>query len=95
MKKQENSSEWKIEFKKSAAKELKKLPHDSKKLVWEKISAKLIVNPYIGEKMAGKFKGLWRLRAGDFRIIYEIQKNKIIILILKISDRKDAYGLPS
>ena len=63
--------------------------------VREKISTKLIVNPYIGEKMAVKFKGLWRLRAGDCRIIYEIQKSLIIILVLKISDRKDVYSLPS
>ncbi|MFC1561872.1 type II toxin-antitoxin system RelE/ParE family toxin [candidate division KSB1 bacterium] len=95
MKKQKSSSNWKIEFKKSAAKELKNLPGKDKKLVWGKIKTKLISDPYIGEKMAGKFKNLWRLRVGVYRIIYEIQKENVVILVLKIADRKDSYGLPS
>ena len=95
MKKQRNSSVWTIEFKRSAAKELQKLPRNAQILILDKIETQLISDPYSGEKLKGKFRGLWRLRAGDYRIIYEIIKDRIVIVVLKISDRKDAYGLPS
>ncbi len=95
MKKQNGSSNWEIEFKKSAAKELRALPEKDKKMVWDKIKTKLVSNPCIGEKMKGKFKGLWRLRVGVYRIIYEIHNERIVVLILRIADRKDSYGLPS
>ncbi len=95
MKRQGNSSEWTIEFKRSAAKELRKLSRKAQVLILDKIETQLLSDPYSGEKLKSKFKGLWRLRAGDYRIIYEIVKNRIVIIVLKISDRKDAYGLPS
>lgn len=41
-----------------------------------------------------KLKGsnnFYRLRAGDYRIIYTIEKDRLLILILKIGDRKDVF----
>ncbi len=47
-------------------------------------------NPYAGEKMKRKFRGLWRLRVGDYRIIYEIYNEIILVMILRIADRKNS-----
>jgi len=38
-----------------------------------------------------KLKGLWKLRSGDYRIIYQIRETAIVVLVLKIGDRKDVY----
>jgi mRNA interferase RelE/StbE len=42
------------------------------------------------KKLAGA-DDLYRIREGDFRIIYTIQDKALLILVLKIGDRKDVY----
>lgn len=95
MKKQRNSSVWTVKFKKSAAKELRKLSQDAKKRITDKIETLLANNPYIGDKLSENFTGLWKYRIGEYRVIYEIHKNILVILVVKIADRKDTYSLPS
>ena len=43
------------------------------------------------KSLQGEFKGLFRLRLRTYRIIYEKQNEKLIILVLRVSHRKDAY----
>jgi mRNA interferase RelE/StbE len=33
----------------------------------------------------------WRLRVGDYRVIYDILDNKLVVLIIRIRYRKDVY----
>ncbi|MDR4478528.1 MAG: type II toxin-antitoxin system RelE/ParE family toxin [Nitrospira sp.] len=42
------------------------------------------------KKLAGK-DDLYRIREGDYRIVYTIQDRELVILILKIGDRKEVY----
>ncbi len=42
------------------------------------------------KKLAGA-DGLYRIREGDYRIIYMIQDKELVVLILKIGDRKEVY----
>jgi len=39
----------------------------------------------------GKLAGLWSLRIGDYRALYQIRHNELIILVLKIGHRKNIY----
>ena len=48
-------------------------------------------NPELGKPLTGKLAGLWSLRAGDYRALYQIRHNEILILVLKIRHRKNAY----
>ena len=43
------------------------------------------------KSLQGEFKGLFRLRLRTYRIIYEKQNDKLIILVLRVSHRKDVY----
>lgn len=43
------------------------------------------------KKLSGKDFGLYRLRTGDFRIIYRVEEEAILVLLVKIGDRKDVY----
>ncbi|MEW6040296.1 MAG: type II toxin-antitoxin system RelE/ParE family toxin [Elusimicrobiota bacterium] len=47
--------------------------------------------PFKGESLLGKYKGLKRYRIGDFRIVYEINLKEKCIVIIKIKHRKDVY----
>lgn len=42
------------------------------------------------KKLAGE-DNLYRIREGDYRIIYTIQDKELIVLVLKIGDRKEVY----
>lgn len=44
-----------------------------------------------GRELTSNLAGLWRYRAADFRIICEIQDDKLVILVLVIGDRKQVY----
>ena len=51
-------------------------------------------NPYFGpniKKLKGEFEGLYRFRIGDYRLFYSIDNDKIIVFILALKQRKDAY----
>ena len=37
------------------------------------------------------FTGIWRLRVGDYRVIYEIKDAKLIILVVEIGHRREVY----
>ena len=52
---------------------------------------KLSHNPYIGKPLQRPFKGLFSYRLGKLRIIYQIVKKQIVIIILSISFRKESY----
>ena len=44
-----------------------------------------------GKALKGSLKGRWRYRVGDWRIIAQIQDEKIVILIVDVAKRNDAY----
>lgn len=45
-----------------------------------------------GKALTGNYKGLWRYRVGDYRIICNIQDEKCIVLALETGHRKEIYG---
>ncbi len=82
--------DYKIEIKKSAQKELKNLPNKELKRVIEKISS-LATNPRPTEckKLSGDEK--YRVRIGNYRILYSIEDNILTIFIIKVGHRKNVY----
>ena len=82
---------YRIEVKRSAAKALQKVPKADQKRIAEKIDslAENLPNPDT-TKMKGN-NPFYKIRVGDYRIIYEIQEKVLIILIVKIGHRKDVY----
>jgi mRNA interferase RelE/StbE len=54
----------------------------------------LKLNPFFGnniKKLKGEFEGVYRYRIGDYRLFYKIENERVLIIVLDISDRKDAY----
>ena len=82
---------YRVEVKRSAAKALKKIPKPDRKRIIEKIDS-LAVNPPNPDttKMKGN-NPFHKVRTGDYRIIYEVQEEVLVILIVKVGHRKDIY----
>jgi len=41
-------------------------------------------------KIAG-VAGLWRIRVGNYRIVYQIREKELLVLVIKVGHRKDVY----
>ena len=82
---------YKIEWKRSAAQELEKLPKDAIAGVLKAVE-QLTVNPYPpgGRKLVGS-QHSYRLREGSYRIIYTISSSSLTIEIIRVGHRKDVY----
>jgi mRNA interferase RelE/StbE len=83
---------YKIAFTKGAAKSLQKMPRGMAGLIRERL-AQLASDPFAPQHNAIKLQGRpgYRLRVGDWRVIYEIRNEELIILILKIAPRGEVY----
>lgn len=85
---------YQVEFSKLAIRQLKKFDKSTAALIMGWIKKNLVdcENPRIhGKGLTANRSGEWRYRVGDYRIIAEIQDEKIVILILAIGHRKDIY----
>lgn len=81
---------YSIRIKKSAAKELAKIPqHDLRRII-DKIQSLAIDPRPVGSQKLSSFE-LYRIRQGDYRIIYNINDTEIVIEIIKIGHRRDIY----
>jgi mRNA interferase RelE/StbE len=82
---------YKIYIKPTAVKELQKIPKRDVKRIIEKIQG-LSSNPRPSgcEKLAADEK--YRVRQGRYRIIYAVEDDKLVILVIKIGHRKDVYS---
>lgn len=82
---------YRIEFKRSAAKALKIIPKRDRKRIRDKIDS---LSDSLPDSGITKMKGdnpFHRIRVGDYRIIYEIKDEILLIHVLKIGHRKDIY----
>jgi len=70
--------------------DLTKIDSRNKALIKKTIEDRLTTQPeYYGKPLRRTLKGYWKLRVSDYRIVFKIIKNKI--LILGIIHRKDVY----
>jgi mRNA interferase RelE/StbE len=84
-------SEYKIEFLKKAEKELCQLPFNIQKQIANRLES-LKFNPYPSDvKQLKNCKGRLRIRVGDYRIIYRIENDVLVIVVIKIGHRSKVY----
>ena len=81
---------YEIEFKPSAQKSLEKLPKKIQKRIQGVIST-LEINPLppVAKKLTGR--DAYRIRVSDYRIIYSIENNKLLIVVVGIGHRREIY----
>lgn len=86
---------YKIVFSERALKQLKKIDKHIASLIigWLEKNIKGSENPRIhGKGLVENRSGQWRYRIGDYRVICEIQDDKVVVLVLEIGHRKEIYN---
>ena len=79
-------------YTKEATKSLQRMPRNMAQLICEKLET-IAADPYANLPNAKKLQGRegYRLRVGDWQVIYKIQNNQLIIVLLKIASRGEIY----
>jgi mRNA interferase RelE/StbE len=81
-----------ITYSKEATKALLRMPRNMAKLIREKLEM-IAADPYADHPNAKKLQGRdgYRLRVGDWRVIYKIQSEQLLIMVLKVASRGEVY----
>ncbi len=83
---------WKVTYKKSIQKDLKKISKDIQYIIKRAIEEKLMADPLkFGLPLRRSLKGLMKLRVGNYRIIYSIESSIVTVHVIKIGHRKEVY----
>jgi mRNA interferase RelE/StbE len=86
---------YSIQWHETAINDLKNLDRQTQKKIIARVKDYLSKDPLsLGKPLKGIFKGLYRYRYGSYRTIYAIDRGSVVILILRIADRKDVYEDP-
>lgn len=84
---------YSVEFLRSARKEFERLPAKIRQKVVDALSL-LAVDPYSELLKVKKMKGfahLFRIRIGDYRVLYEVRGERLLIVIIKVGHRSEIY----
>jgi mRNA interferase RelE/StbE len=83
---------YKISYSKEAQKSLLGMPRNTANSIREKMNL-IAASPYADHPNAKKLQGRegFRLRVGDWRVVYKIQNEQLIIVVVKIASRGEVY----
>ncbi len=85
---------YKVEYTRTAVKQLKKMDKKIASFIISYIEDKLIdcTDPRAyGKSLQGTHRDKWRYRVGDYRILAKIEDDKVIITVVEIGHRRDIY----
>jgi mRNA interferase RelE/StbE len=82
---------FKIIIPKTTFKELEKIDTQNQKLIFEKIKDLESGNFSSDKALKGKYKGKFRKRAGNYRIVYLKENDILVITLIRIAHRKEVY----
>ncbi len=85
---------WVYRFDDRALREFRKLDRRTQEQILQYCEKRLKgpIDPRtFGHGLTGHFRGLWRYRVGDYRLICEIKDGELIILVLAIGHRREIY----
>ena len=86
---------WAVEFDPDAVKDLKKLDRQVQVRIIEFLRGRVasLANPRdIGEALAGsKLGNYWKYRIGDWRVICDLQDERIVVRVLRVGNRPEVY----
>jgi len=81
---------YSLHFKKSVARDFRSIPNKDVARILERIDSTAGSPRQVGsEKLSGQNR--YRIRQGDYRIMYEIKGDELIVVIVKVGHRKNIY----
>ena len=85
---------WSVEFDDRATKELRKLNKQAQNDILRYFRERIATDEdprRFGKPLSGNKAGLWRYRVQNYRMICNIEDDKLIVLVLRTRHRKDIY----
>lgn len=83
---------YQVNFARRTEDQINSIPKDDRRLIFDRIDKlKLNPRPENIEPLLGSEKGLFRIRQGDYRIVYAINDAELLILIVRIVHRREVY----
>lgn len=84
---------WRIETTKNFDKQLRKIPPEAARRLFKLFAAlEVIDDPRSrGKALTGPLKGFWRYRFGDYRVVCEIQDERLVVLAIIVGHRSRIY----
>jgi len=69
------------------------LPESVAAAVWQFVSGPLLENPHrVGKRLRLELEGYYSARRGQYRVVYRIDDHEVVVDVIKISHRGNAYG---
>jgi mRNA interferase RelE/StbE len=82
---------YKVEWKRSAVKELRVLPRDAVKRILQAVG-QLSGNPCpVGARKLSGSEHTYRIREGNYRVIYTVSASSMVVEVIRVGHRKDVY----
>jgi mRNA interferase RelE/StbE len=81
---------YRIRVEKKAAEFFRKLDSFNQERIGRRIE-QLKTNPRLGVPLTGNLTGLWKLRVGDYRVIYHLNDSELVVAIIKMGHRRNVY----
>ena len=83
-------SEYSVRFTRKAKKALDDLPNDIRNRILARIN-ELTINPICEKRLKGRLERLCRMRIGDYRVVYLVDSENRVIVIIDIGKRESIY----
>lgn len=83
---------WTLEVAPSAVRSLERLPHKVAAAVVEFITGVLTENPHrLSKPLTAELQGLRSARRGDYRVLFSLDEDTRVVLVVRVAHRADAY----
>lgn len=83
---------YKVQWEREALKSLDRINWKIAEKIRAGVETVLAKNPYgKGKPLKGERKGQWRFRFSEYRVIYKIEQDKLLILVVEIGHRREIY----
>jgi mRNA interferase RelE/StbE len=81
-----------VEIEPAAWQSIMALPQRTQERIFNAIEA-LEDNPRPGgmKALKGSWRGFYRVRVGDYRVVYTVEDDRLVVVVVKVADRKDVY----
>jgi mRNA interferase RelE/StbE len=80
-----------VEVAPAAVRQLRKLPPEARRRIQAAVELLAETPRPPGAKKLSGSSGDWRVRTGDYRIIYEIEDDRLIVLVVAVGHRREVY----
>lgn len=85
---------WKVRFDAPARKQFRRLSSADRVRISNYLHRRIPAQDHptdIGDALTGTFRGYWKYRVGDYRVIVKIMDEELVVLVIRIGHRREVY----